>query len=230
MILGTPSHGQSSMSVTYDITPRQGLSITYNPNYGQEDLIKEQIFSTEKIHDSITGTRTKSGKPKENDGSLYFLNPQFIYDTDKISNMSNQIRENYKNIRTNENYLNKISIEDAREEIDNRRQYAAVIDKAVLTQVFQEIEGRFGQIAKTLIDLDQMKDLKGVAELQVRMKGMLAMIQNEATKLQVIAHSHNVEQTFIKRLQRRRNVQILGSPNKGMPTIRSACSPLICSG
>ncbi|WP_375674144.1 type IV secretion system protein, partial [Bartonella sp. CL32QHWL-2] len=95
-----------------------------------------------------------------------------------------------------------------------------VIDKAVSLQVFQEIENRFLQIANMLTILDKMTDLKGGTEMQMRMKGVLAMIQNETAKLQMIAHARNIEKTLINRLIRKRNVQILGSMNKQMPTIR----------
>ncbi|USP02382.1 type IV secretion system protein [Bartonella taylorii] len=186
-------------------------------SYGQSSV---QVNFTEKIYDSITGTRTISKAPQRDDGSLYLLNPQFIYSEDKQAEIAKTVPTLFRNTIKDENYLRNASVSEARETIDERNQYAAVIDKAVALQIFQEIDNRFQQIANMLVTLDQMQDLKGIAELQVRMKGMLAMIQNETAKLQMVAHSRDIEQTLISRLQRKRNIQILGSRNTQMPKIR----------
>ncbi len=110
---------------------------------------------------------------------------------------------------------------DARAFIDTRSQYATVIDKVVALQTFTETENRFEQIAKILTDIDKIQDLKGIAELQVRMKGMLAVIQNEATKLQMVAHLRNTERELINHQKQQRNMKILNSSNTAMPPIRS---------
>ncbi|WP_208431348.1 type IV secretion system protein [Bartonella doshiae] len=186
----------------------------------QLEISKKQLKKVEETHQSITGIRTINKEPQKDDGSLYLLKPEFIYNEDKQAEIAKMIPALFRDIIKNENYLRNSPVSEAREVIDERSQYAAVIDKAVALQIFQEIENRFQQIADTLVALDQVQDLKGITELQVRMKGTLAMIQNEATKLQMVAHSRNIEQTLINRLQRKRNVQILGSRNTQMPTIR----------
>ncbi|WP_455480644.1 type IV secretion system protein [Bartonella sp. B12(2025)] len=174
---------------------------------------------TEKIHDSITGSRTATSMPKQG-GDLLFPNPQYIYDQDKQTEIAQQIPKLFGQIIRNENSLYESSMEDARESIDERSQYAAVIDKVVALQTFKETESRFEQISRILTDIEKMKDLKGIAELQVRMKGMLAMIQNEATKLQMVSYLRNTEKVLIDRLKRKRNVQILQKKNTKMPAIR----------
>ncbi len=47
------------------------------------------------------------------------------------------------------------------------------------------------------------------------------MIQNEATKLQMVTYSRNAEQALISQQKQIRNMRILNSENKGMPIIRS---------
>ncbi|KEC53989.1 type IV secretion system protein [Bartonella koehlerae] len=187
-------------------------------NTVNEDKNLERI--TEKIHNSITGNRTRSTKSVQDDGSLLFPNPQHIYDQDK---RTGKVQETLKQIMQDERQHRNTfkNTSDARTSIDTRSQYAAVIDKVVALQTFKATENRFEQIAKMLTDIDRIQDLKGIAELQVRMKGMLAVIQNEATKLQMVAHLRNSEQALINRLKRQRNIQILGSSNKTMPAIRS---------
>ncbi|MBB5074513.1 type IV secretion system protein VirB5 [Bartonella callosciuri] len=190
---------------------------------GSIEDIQDNIFKlTEKIHNSITGnTRIQSPQLKKNDGSLYFLKPEFIYDSEKQTGMDSKIPSLVKDLMRKENYLRDKPLNEARELIDERFQYATLIDKAVTLRTFEETENRFEQIAQLLTDLDKMNDLKGIAELQVRMKGMLAMIQNEAIKLQMISYSRDTEQALITRLKRKRNVQILQFVNKKMPIIRS---------
>ncbi|ATP12992.1 hypothetical protein BHOIPH791_15140 [Bartonella henselae] len=191
-------------------------------NLAKSNNVREKDISllADKIHQSITGTRTPTPQKKEDDGTLLFSNPQHIYDQEKQNNIAKQIPKLFKETMKNESYLRNSPVDEARETIDERSQYAAVIDKAVALQTFQETEKRFEQIANILVEIPKMNDLKGIAELQVRMKGMLAMIQNEATKLQMVTHLSNTEQALINRLKRKRNVQILQQINKKMPTIR----------
>ncbi|WP_280939965.1 type IV secretion system protein [Bartonella henselae] len=187
-----------------------------NTNQNSNNL--ERII--ERIHNSITGNRTKSTPKRQDDGSLLFLNPEHIYDqnkqNEKVQIILKQImQDEYQHHDTFEN------TNDARAFIDTRSQYAAVIDKVVALQTFKATENRFEQIAKILTDIDEIQDLKGIAELQVRMKGMLAVIQNEATKLQMVAHLRNTERELINQQKQQRNMKILNSKNTAMPPIRS---------
>ncbi|WP_143244124.1 type IV secretion system protein, partial [Bartonella henselae] len=187
-----------------------------NTNQNSNNL--ERII--ERIHNSITGNRTKSTPKRQDDGSLLFLNPEHIYDQNKQNEKAQIIlkqimQDEYQHHDTFEN------TNDARAFIDTRSQYATVIDKVVALQTFKATENRFEQIAKILTDIDEIQDLKGIAELQVRMKGMLAVIQNEATKLQMVAHLRNTERELINQQKQQRNMKILNSKNTAMPPIRS---------
>ncbi|EJF98310.1 type IV secretion system protein [Bartonella vinsonii] len=190
-------------------------------NSARSSEIKENAVSLlEKIHKSITGTRAKPLKIVEDNGTLLLLNPEHIYDQSKRGDVTKKAPLLFKEIITKENELRDSAVDEARETIDWRSQYAAVIDKVIVLQAFQETEKRFEEIAKILTKVTETQDLKDIAELELRMKGMLAMIQNESTKLQMVAHSSNTEQALINRLKRKRNVQILQQRNTEMPTIR----------
>ncbi|WP_336293861.1 type IV secretion system protein [Bartonella sp. CB169] len=190
-----------------------------------KDAEKNMFSLVEKIHNSITDSQANLPTISDssailNDENFLFSNPQYIYEQSKRAEISAEIPKLFGEIIKNENNLREESINDAREAIDERTQYAAVIDKVVALRTFQETEKRFKEISKLLTYIQKTKTLKDMAELQVRMKGMLAMIQNEATKLQMVAYSRNVEQTLINRLKRKRNVQILQKSNSTMPVIR----------
>ncbi|EJF79757.1 P-type DNA transfer protein VirB5 [Candidatus Bartonella washoeensis] len=176
----------------------------------------------EKINEAITGkTRIEISKLGQNNPDLYFVKPESIYDMSKQGEVGKETPTLFRKIIREENYLRNVPVDEARETIDERNQYAAIIDKAVNLRIFEEIENRFQQIALMVTDTSNMEDLKGVSDLQLRIKGMLATIQNEAIKLQMIARSRNTEKTLIQRLKRKRNIQILQSVNRDMPKIRS---------
>ncbi|WP_273756995.1 type IV secretion system protein [Bartonella sp. MM73XJBT] len=228
---GIPSYGEEHLfykpvgveqkSLTVADYELQTVNVSYPVKSDSEiELLKEQIESLDKMRYSITGTRTRSRVYNDDDGELFFLNPQLIYNDKKQTELGKKIPQLFKEMVKDENYLRTSSVQDARETIDERSQYATIISKAISLHIFQEIENRFEKIAGMLLTLDKMTDLKGVEEMKTRMNGMLAMIQNESTKLQMVIHSHDIEKTLIQRLKRKRNVQILASMNKQMPTIR----------
>ncbi|UTO28303.1 type IV secretion system protein [Bartonella harrusi] len=181
-------------------------------------LNKEQLEQTKKTNQFITGNRNfaaENFKTMQTDlGSFFLKDPQLIY---KINNHPT-ISASLKGILQEEEI--STTVRESRNSIKKRTQYAAVIDKAVSLQTFQETENRFKQISGLLKKINATTDLKDIAELQAHIKGMLAMIQNEATKLQMVAYSRNAEQTLIKQQKQKRNMKILNSENKAMPTIR----------
>ncbi|WP_455480641.1 type IV secretion system protein [Bartonella sp. B12(2025)] len=182
-------------------------------------LVKKQLEQTEKIHKSITENRnfgTKKLGAVQTDHSSFFLkNPQLVYNKSTHPTISASLT----NILQEEEI--PTSVRESRDSIDKRLQHAAAVDKAVSLQTFQETENRFKQISELVKQINTTADLKGIAELQARIKGMLAMIQNEATKLQMVAHSRNAEQALINQQKQKRNMRILSSKNKEMPPIRS---------
>lgn len=184
-------------------------------------FMDKQLDAFKKIYQSITGNRQKGAKLKEDDGTLLFLKPHLIYDNNKQNELDKKIPPLIQEIKREEIDFIYDSVDDAREEIDERKQYAAVIDKAVDLQIFEENRNHFEQIEKILTKVDTVEDIKGTAELKLQLEGMLSMIQNEKIKLEAIAHSRDVEQVLIKQLQYKRNAKILRRTNKQMPTVRS---------
>lgn len=69
-------------------------------------------------------------------------------------------------------------------------------------------------------EISRTQDQKAIEELQARIAGEQAAIQNETTKLQMIAQLRQAEQALISEQRRERNMRILSSGNQGMPTIQ----------
>lgn len=177
-------------------------------------LNEQQLNQIEMIYKSITG----SGKAKiSTDYNGFFLkNPQSIYnDKDKDPAIATLL----ENILEEEEKIPDF-IDESRSFLEARIEYATAFDKAVSLQTFEDAENRFQKILELVEKINTATDLKSIAELQARMKGIFTMIQNETTKLQMVTHLRNAEQTLISQQKQKRNMRIFNSQNKTMPTIR----------
>ncbi|WP_455465982.1 type IV secretion system protein [Bartonella sp. B39] len=179
----------------------------------QLKLHKEHIEKTKETYDSITG-KGKLNIEKVNYSSFFLKDPKSIYNKEKRSEISASLTD----MQQKESLIGSVS--DMRKSIEKRILYTTAINRDVSLKAFENTEARLNHILVLLNKIDEANDLKSIAELQARIKGMLAMIQNETTKLQMIAHSRNTEQELIKQQKQKRNLKILSSENKTMPTIR----------
>ncbi|WP_019221068.1 type IV secretion system protein [Bartonella senegalensis] len=177
----------------------------------QLDVHQKQLEQQKETYNSITNG--KHATTQTQDGSFFLKDPQSIYKKD-----NSEISASISKVLNEEEISN--SINDARKSIEERKQYAAVVDKAVSLHVFEQTENRSQKILELLSKINQTKDLKSITELQTEIKAKLAMIQNEATKLQMVAHLRNAEREFISHQKQKRNMKILNSKNTAMPVIR----------
>ncbi|UNE54091.1 type IV secretion system protein [Bartonella machadoae] len=178
-------------------------------------LHEEHLETTKKSYESITGKRNL-GLESTDYSSFFLKDPHLIYD--KNSNVFISKPKLLNDILREEKISNSLS--EARKYVEKRIQYATAIDKNISLQAFQNTGARLEHLLALLKQIDKTTDLKRIAELQAHMKGMLAIIQNENAKLQMVAHLHEAEREFIKQQKYKRNMKILNSENKKMPTIR----------
>ncbi|MBB5074256.1 type IV secretion system protein VirB5 [Bartonella callosciuri] len=180
----------------------------------QNKVIREQLKHAAEINRFIM-EKTKISDTPTNYTSFFLKNPELLYSENKSENISTS----FKKILQEEKLSNSIS--DARDSINQRIHDTAVIDKAISLRTFREAENRFDTISKLLNQIDKTNNLKDIAELQIRIKAKLVMIQNEAVKLQMVAHMRNAEQELISQQKYKRNMKILNSKNTAMPIIQS---------
>ncbi|WP_144751570.1 type IV secretion system protein [Bartonella saheliensis] len=185
----------------------------------QIDLNKRQLHYGQQIYTSISGNRTKP-KEKEDNGNLLLSQPNFIYHKNKHDDIIRGTSLTVEDIKKEENVERFTDLHEGRTVITERLHHAAAVDKAVSIEAFSTIERRFEEIAKLLVAHEKVNDLKGIAEIRARMKIMLAMIQNEATKLQMVAHSRNAEQALIKQQKRALHAYSFRKELSTMPKIR----------
>ncbi|WP_161510782.1 type IV secretion system protein [Bartonella quintana] len=179
------------------------------------EVNRQQLEQAKKMQQSIMGNKASSTSQEKYTNS-FFKDPQSVYDSKR---KHEDISASFEKIRREEEEVST-SLAGARESIEKRSEYAALVDKAISLQAFQQTENRSKKILELLNKIDKTRDLKSIADLQAQIKGKLAMIQNEATKLQMVAYLRNTEQELISQQKQKRNLKILNSKSKEMPTIR----------
>lgn len=104
--------------------------------------------------------------------------------------------------------------------IDERSRRTMVTDKAIGLRAYEGAQQRLDQIDGLMDEISRTQDQKAIEELQARIAAEQTAIQNETTKLQMIAHLRHAEQTLIAEQKRELNRRILSSENRAMPTLR----------
>jgi len=109
------------------------------------------------------------------------------------------------------------SVADAQSAIAARSRATAETDKAVGMRAFDGARARLGQIERLMGEINRTRDPKGIAELQARIAVEQAAIQNETTKLQLVAMLQRAEERLVEQQKADLAQRILSSSNTGMP-------------
>ncbi|WP_273755839.1 type IV secretion system protein [Bartonella sp. MM73XJBT.G] len=197
---------------------------------------KKQIKKTQEINHSITGNRiqkpTIGEKATEStaaqgqrtnqkfflhDPHLIFIYPAREEPSQKISNP--QLVSLFRKINSEEKrILGRIAL-DLRAEFNKRLKYNSIIAKATSLKTLQDAEKRFTYIVNLLNNINKTKDLREASELQVRIKNMLAMLQNESAKLEMVRSLNDNEMIFSDIQKQTVYKRFYNSEYTKMPTI-----------
>lgn len=184
----------------------------------QLDTAKDQLSQAQRMYDSMTGTRG-FGDVLRNQSLREFLPEDLktVYDSVNgggYTGISGSIRD----IQREEELTG--SVDDMRRSIEQRSRNTAATDKAMALKAFEGAQQRLDQIEELMNEIGRTQDQKAISELQARIQAEQAAIQNETTKLQMIAHLRSAEQTLIEEQKQEYMMKILNSQNEGMPKIR----------
>ncbi|WP_455479326.1 type IV secretion system protein [Bartonella sp. B23] len=179
----------------------------------QLEMNKKQLAKAEETYKSITGNR-KSDTRNVDYHDFFLKNPKSIYNKEKHS----EILAALTDMQKKENLIGSAS--NVRKSIEERILYTTAVNKNISSKAFDNTEARLNHILSLLSKIDKTNDLKSTSDLHVRIKSILAMIQNEAVNLQMIAHLRSTEQELIKQQKDRHSIRILNSKNTDMPSIR----------
>ena len=114
------------------------------------------------------------------------------------------------------------STAEAQARIAERSRATAMTDKAVGLRAFEGARARLAQIEQLMGHINQTRDPKGIQELQARIAVEHAAVQNEATKLQLVAMLQRAEERLLEQQKTDLAQRILSAANKGMPPCCSA--------
>ncbi len=114
------------------------------------------------------------------------------------------------------------SVADAQASITARSRNASMTDKAVGLRAFEGARARLAQIEQLMGQINLTRDPKGIAELQARIAVEQAAVQNETTKLQLVAMLQRAEERLIEQQKSDLAQRILSSSNQGMPACCSS--------
>ncbi|WP_332060085.1 hypothetical protein [Bartonella sp. CB74] len=206
------------------LTAEQEIELLEKAISGESDSTLKTQYT-----DRLNKRYTELNSYDVGDNGFFLKNPQHIYDKNKRDKRMNfDVSLKFKEIENKEDYFNKNnkqktkrSVHTVREIINERNHDMVISDKALSLHVFEGIMARYNEITGALNTIAK-KDIKDtdLAKMQIQLNGELAMIQNEATKLQMVAHLRNAEKTLIKQLKFNRNAEILNRKNTKMPRIR----------
>jgi len=118
------------------------------------------------------------------------------------------------------------AVADSQAKIVARGQGTAAVDKAVGVQAYAGAQARLAQIESLMGQIDQTNDPKGIEELQARIAIEQAAVQNEATKLELIALLQRAEDRLVEEQKSDLARKIMSASNQGMPP---CCSSKLAS-
>ncbi|AGF75072.1 TrwJ protein [Bartonella australis AUST/NH1] len=166
----------------------------------------------DKIYKSLTGPRTFHTTQLPQSSSSLFKDPRKFYE--KRSDVTRKDQHKVQSFGPFNDMLKE------RRAIEDRKQIAAVVNKAVSLQTFEEADKRLKKIDELMDQIKTTQDIKAISDLQIHIDSELALIQNEITKLQTIAHLSKAERSLIRQKSRERHIKIVNSANTEMPKIR----------
>nr|WP_032490329.1 type IV secretion system protein [Escherichia coli]CAA57025.1 TrwJ protein [Escherichia coli]FAA00031.1 TPA: TrwJ protein [Escherichia coli] len=181
----------------------------------QLDTAKDQLAEAQRMYEAVTGGRGLGDLMRNAQLREYLPDDlRTVYDSANgggYSGISGSINDILRDERLNG------SVADMRRSIEERSRTARTTDKAVGCG---PTKGHSNASRRLKDEISRTQDQKAIEELQARIAGEQAAIQNETTKLQMIAQLRQAEQALISEQRRERNMPILSSGNQGMPTIQ----------
>lgn len=103
------------------------------------------------------------------------------------------------------------------EKVQRRSRRSAETNKAIGVRAFEGARQRLAQIESLMNQVNLTKDAKGVAEIQARLAVEQAAVQNETTKLQLVAMLQHAEEQLEREQRRDLALKLLDPANTAMP-------------
>lgn len=212
------SFSSNAMYPVFDATRAADFIQQMSKIKEQISTLKSQLSQAQQMYQSVTGTRN-FGDLLRNTGLIDYLpdDMKTIYNSLSGNGFSG-ISGSISDILDSEEFTG--AIDTAQKLIEKRSRETAATDKAVGLKAYDGAKKRLQQIESLMDRINTTNDEKGIEELQARIAGEQAAIENEMTKLAMISQLQEAEQRLISEQKKELNRRILNSENTGMPEIR----------
>lgn len=165
--------------------------------------MKNQLEQAKKTYDSMTGSRGL-GNIMNNPALKNYIPAdwQKVYDSVKNGGY-NGLTSTAKTIRdSNKVYDNCANLTGTSKEVCARSASKGAQDKDYISNALDAAKGRITQIEGLMNQINSTSDAKAIAEVQARFAAEQAMMQNEATKLQLFKMMGDAEEKLIVQQER----------------------------
>ncbi|GAO01286.1 P-type DNA transfer protein VirB5 [Anaeromyxobacter sp. PSR-1] len=205
-------------------THAQGIPVFDSSSFGQMVLsvkvLGDQLAQLQAAYQAVSGTRNL-GAVLYNPALRGYLPADWarVYDTASAGGYAG-ISGPLRSVQDRERLTG--SVTDAQSSIVARSRATAMTDKAVGLRAFEGARARFAQIEQIMNQINLTHDAKGVQEIQARIAVEQAAVQNETTKLQLVAMLQRAEERLVEQQKSDLAQRILSASNRGMPPCCSA--------
>lgn len=224
----TPKHLRALLSAagaTFAVAAHaQGLPVFDSSSFGQMVLsvkaLGDQLTQLQATYQAVSGTRNL-GAILYNPALRGYLPADWarVYDTAAAGGYAG-ISGPLRAVQDGERLPGTVA--DAQASIAARSRTTAMTDKAVGLRAFDGARERLAQIEQLMRQINLTHDAKGVQEIQARIAVEQAAVQNEATKLQLVAMLQRTEERLVEQQKMDLAQRILSASNRGMPPCCSA--------
>lgn len=215
----------SCAATAFALTARaQGLPVFDSSSFGQMVLsvkaLSDQLTQLQATYRAVSGTRNL-GAVLYNQALRGYLPADWarVYDTAAAGGYAG-ISGPLRAVQDGERLPGTVS--DAQASIAARSRRTATTDKAVGLRAFDGARERLAQIEQLMRQINLTHDAKGVQEIQARIAVEQAAVQNETTKLQLVAMLQRAEERLVEQQKSDLAQRILSASNRGMPPCCSA--------
>lgn len=184
----------------------------------QLETAKSQLSEAQKMYETVSGYRGFGDVLRNQELAKYLPDDwKGVYDSVQSGNY-HDITGTVKDILSDEQISGNTN--EARTATLEREAKLAATNKAMGMQAFQGAQQRLTQIEGLMNQIGQTQDPKAISELQARIAGEQAAIQNETTKLQMMAQLQTAEKDLLVQQKREIMRKDFSAANTGMPEIK----------
>jgi type IV secretion system protein VirB5 len=217
--LVSPAFAQIPVTVTSDVPGLQFHLEDITKYVSMIEQMKSQVQQLQQTYNSLTGSSGIGSLFQ--DTNLKNMLPsdwQNVYSSVANGGYAG-ISGSVSSILSQENSISGLSADQAQQSIMQRQAQKAAYDKAMGEQAYSGAIQRLNNIEGLLNSIDNETDPKQIMDLQARIQGEQAAIQNEQTKLQLMAMLQHSEQGLIDQQKTALEQRILSPNAAAIPSI-----------